>query len=268
MTRRSVLCVVFACAARTAAAQSPAAPPPADDPQANPGRPTISTPATLTPVGYLQLENGILAGYTSGDFKSLYNFNQVTKIAVLPRLQLIAQFEPVAWSKASADSTITGYAGGISLGAQVLLRSGEGARPSIALGYAQTAFSGSAPDLDIGSSRQSLLVLVSLDAGAFHIDANGIFNDQVDSNRKVQYGQTLSISHPLGATTVVGEIWHFTQPTAGGDAIGLLWAVSYAQNKHLIYDVGFDSGVTATSTHWEIFGGFTYLIPHRLWRSK
>jgi hypothetical protein len=28
-----------------------------DEAQANPGRPTVSTPATLTPVGYLQLEN-------------------------------------------------------------------------------------------------------------------------------------------------------------------------------------------------------------------
>jgi hypothetical protein len=30
-------------------------------PETNPGRPTVSTPATLTPVGYLQFETGILA---------------------------------------------------------------------------------------------------------------------------------------------------------------------------------------------------------------
>src|ERR1700693_4180267 len=29
-----------------------------ETPEANPGRPTVSTPATLTPVGYLQFENG------------------------------------------------------------------------------------------------------------------------------------------------------------------------------------------------------------------
>ena len=33
-------------------------------PAANPGRPTVSTPATLTPVGYLQFENGGLFAET------------------------------------------------------------------------------------------------------------------------------------------------------------------------------------------------------------
>ena len=32
-----------------------------DEPVANPGRPTVSTPAKITPVGYLQLETGVLA---------------------------------------------------------------------------------------------------------------------------------------------------------------------------------------------------------------
>jgi hypothetical protein len=33
---------------------------PPNAPDANPARPTVSTPATLTPVGYLQFENGVL----------------------------------------------------------------------------------------------------------------------------------------------------------------------------------------------------------------
>jgi hypothetical protein len=32
----------------------------AEEPEANPGRPAASTPATLTPVGYLQFETGVL----------------------------------------------------------------------------------------------------------------------------------------------------------------------------------------------------------------
>jgi hypothetical protein len=35
-----------------------------ETPEANPGRPTVSTPATLTPVGYLQFENGGLYAET------------------------------------------------------------------------------------------------------------------------------------------------------------------------------------------------------------
>jgi hypothetical protein len=33
-------------------------------------------------------------------------------------------------------------------------------------------------------------------------------------------------------------------------------------------DIGFDHGVTSTSTHWESFVGFTYLLPQRLWGQR
>jgi len=39
-----------------------------DDPEANPGRPTVSTPATLTPVGYLQFETGAVGASHSPEF--------------------------------------------------------------------------------------------------------------------------------------------------------------------------------------------------------
>ena len=252
--------------ARPACAQTAAPPPPADEPVANPGRPTVSTPATLTPVGYLQLENGVLIGHTSERVKTLLDLNQVTKLAVASRLQLIAQFEPVAWSEGDGETRFTNYAGGISAGAQVLLSRGDGARPSIAASFLQSAYAGDAPDLDIGSAQQSFIALFSFDFGAFHVDTNAMFNSQVDSSRKAQYGQTLSISHPLKKTTIVCELWHFTQPLDNARAGGMLWAVSWSPNPHLVYDVGFDAGLTTTSTHWEYFGGFTYLIPHRLWK--
>jgi hypothetical protein len=40
-------------------------------PEANPARPTVSTPATLTPVGYLQFETGSLGAVTSPEFARL-----------------------------------------------------------------------------------------------------------------------------------------------------------------------------------------------------
>jgi len=51
-----------------------------ETPGANPGRPTVSTPATLTPVGYLQFENGGLYAETSPEFPTLFGINQVTKL--------------------------------------------------------------------------------------------------------------------------------------------------------------------------------------------
>ena len=59
----------------------------------------------------------------------------------------------------------------------------------------------------------------------------------------------------------------FTQPLVAGSGVGTLWAVSYGpSNTHLVFDVGFDHGLTTTSTHWEVFAGFTYLLPHKLWK--
>ena len=92
------------------------------------------------------------------------------------------------------------------------------------------------------------------------------FNELVEGPvRRAQFGQSLTISHPLTHKfTLSGEIWHFTQPFLRGNAVGNLWAVNYAARKTLVLDVGFNRGLTGTSTHWEAFVGFTYLHPHRL----
>ena len=35
--------------------------------------------------------------------------------------------------------------------------------------------------------------------------------------------------------------------------------------NNLVFDAGFNRGLTKSSTRWEAFVGFTYLLPHRLW---
>src|SRR6201982_2053097 len=65
-----------------------------DEPEANPGRPTVSTPATLTPVGYLQFETGLLQAWNFGDFTNRLSLVNVTKISFHRRLQFFAGFEP------------------------------------------------------------------------------------------------------------------------------------------------------------------------------
>ena len=62
-----------------------------------------------------------------------------------------------------------------------------------------------------------------------------------------------------------GGIWHLTLPFFALNAAGILWCLSYPIRRNLIVDGGFDHGFTGTSTHWEEFAGFTYLLPHRLW---
>jgi hypothetical protein len=47
-----------------------------EEPEANPGRPTVSTPATITPVGYLQFETGFVPAYHSPEFSTRYSLSE------------------------------------------------------------------------------------------------------------------------------------------------------------------------------------------------
>src|SRR5450631_3833288 len=87
-------------------------------PEANPARPTVSTPATLTPIGYLQFETGSLGATTSPEFGTRIGINQVTKLTVLPRLELFVQTEPYVHSSNSKGRDKEIHPGEVFLGAQ------------------------------------------------------------------------------------------------------------------------------------------------------
>ena len=235
-------------------------------PDANPARPTVSTPATLTPVGYLQFETGSLGATTSPEFGSRVGINQVTKLAVLPQLEFLVQTEPYVRSTTSHGEDNKTRPGEVFLGIQGVVAPGDGARPTVAVSYIWRLYESPAPELDLGTFRQSGTILVSDDLGGFHFDANVITTEETEFGvRRAQLAQTLSISHPLKKFTISGEIWHFTQPYFSSNAVGNLWALSYPVRRNIVIDCGFDHGFTRTSTHWEEFVGFTYLLPHRLW---
>jgi hypothetical protein len=94
----------------------------------NPGRPTVSTPATLTPVGYLQFETGVLGASHSPEFSSRYGLNTVMKLSVASRLELITSAEPFV--QYHADSTSTNGTAEVFLGAQGVLSRGEDLKPT------------------------------------------------------------------------------------------------------------------------------------------
>lgn len=263
-----VLTLVVAMAAlcaRPSAAQSPAP----DVPVANPGRPTVSAPATLTPLGYVQFETGVLVATDFEDLEARVGFNEVAKVTVQRRIQILAQFEPFVRGRERGDPA-TKSAGGTAAGLQAVLIEGDDRKPTLAASYFHSISDGSAPDLDIGSAKETALVLLSANLAGFHIDTNGIFSQQTtDTGRSVlQTGETLSVSRAIGEITIAGEVWHFTQPLLSGHAAGMLWAFSCPPRPNLVLDVGFERGLTDSSTRWEFFGGFTYLLPHRLWRAK
>jgi hypothetical protein len=249
-------------------AREPEDVPQAVEPAANPGRPTVSTPATLTPAGYLQFESGFLGAWNSPEFSSQSSINEVMKFSITRWIELLVGAEPFAHSR--SKNLAANGAGGVSLGLQGVVHQGEGARPTIALSYFRQVYSGDTPDLDIGSARNSALFLASADVKGFHYDTNFLFNEVIDgTTHRAQFGQTLSVSHALWRKVgISGEIWHFTQPFLRSNAIGNLWALNYNVRKNLVLDGGFNHGFTSTSTRWEVFAGFTYLLPHKLLPSR
>lgn len=266
-TRYGVLAIYLSAMASVFSPSSPAQSRTSTIPDANPARPTVSTPATLTPVGYLQFENGVLIAKTSPEFSTRLGINQVTKLTVHRRLELILQIEPVVRSLSASRTSL--HEGEVFAGAQLVLLSGRGKRPTVSASYIRRLHASVAPEIDIGTFEQSGLILVSGDLLGFHFDANGIVTQQrEDRVRRAQFGQTLSISHPLGKFTISGEIWRFSQPFLQSNAVGTLGAVSYPIRKNLVIDAAFNRGLTNTSTQWEVFVGFTYLLPYRLWKER
>jgi hypothetical protein len=235
--------------------------------EANPGRPTVSTPATLTPVGYLQFETGVLGAEKSQQFSNRTGIETVVKLSLTRRLELITATEPMVSS--DLGNRTDAEPGEVFAGVQTLLHRGEGSRPTVSISYLRRLYASPAPELDIGTNRQSALLLVSFDVRKFHFDTNAIATEQIFDTagvHRVQLGQTLSISHPIvGHLGMSGELWHFSQPLTKSNAAGLLLAPSYAVSRVLVLDGGFNRGLTSTSTRWEVFVGLTYLLPKRLW---
>ena len=256
-------------------------------PEANPSRPTISNPAHIPPVGYLQFEQGFLqANGSPSGLDGQFSLVQAMRLSVHRRVMVQFQSQPIAVSRFVATSSEAASSqldpGDLVLGIQGVLIREAGRKPTIAIGYLHRVRAGSAPDLDIGSFSQSAVVLVSGDLGSFHYDSNFSISEQVaDPIRRAQFGQTLSVTHDLlpeslhDKLEVTGEIWHYTQPLVDttrtgapspqSNAVGTLWTLGYTLRPNLVLDAGFARGITSTSTAWQGVAGFTYLLPDRLW---
>jgi hypothetical protein len=279
----------------------------AQTPQANPSRPTVSNPATLPPVGYLQFEQGYLGSVDSPSTASQYGVNFVAKAAVHPRLMLEVETQPFAESREVGSAQTERGSGDVLLGAQAVLylppsapaetaKTPQGphrtwTRPTVSLAYLGRVHAGKTPDIDQGGYANGMLLLVSGDVGKFHFDTNYLFNEQSGSEpsaktggdvtlRRAQFAQALSVNHPVIGSNLQAsfELYHFTQPlvhaTAAGEpvaranAVDGLFALSYTLRPNWVLDGGFSRGFTSTSTRWQSFAGFTYLLPRRLWPGR
>jgi hypothetical protein len=232
-----------------------------ETPEPNPGRPTVSTPATLSPTSYLQLETGLFFAHGSPGVANRLSLTHVVKLSVDRRVELLLVGEPVV--TATGGGT---HEGDLFAGVQLVALSVQNG-PTVAVSYLRQLHESPAPDFDIGSFRQAGLLLVSSDFLGFHCDANAFLLEETEgSERATQSGGSLSVSHPAGRATISGELWRFTQPLQGGNfAAGMLLGASYPARRNVVLDFAVNHGLTRTSTKWEILAGFTYLLPQKLW---
>jgi hypothetical protein len=267
-------------------------------PPAVPARPTITNPAHIPLPGYLQLEQGFLQANPSikGN-RSQFSIIQTTKLALSHHLMVSSAYQPLAHTLLDASDTPSGQTtgqndtGDLQLGGQFLftdVEEGYGLAPTLAIAYQHVAHAGTAPDIDTGGNQQGVTLLVSGTMAGLHYDTNYDFNEQTGdvpagagtrSVRRAQFGQSLSVTRQITEKFgVTAELWHFTQPfiaetvegnaVARANAVGLLIAPAYNIRDNLVLDCGFSRGLTSTSTHWQSFAGFTYLLPKRLWPAK
>jgi hypothetical protein len=116
-----------------------------DEPAANPARPTVSNPATLTPVGYVQFETGVLGANVSPEFSKRYEWNEVIKLAVSRRLEFVESSEPLSPLHCRRNEGITANGTAeVFLGAQVVLLPGERVKPTLAVSYSRRVYDGGA----------------------------------------------------------------------------------------------------------------------------
>src|SRR5258708_21692433 len=209
MTRNPAILILLCILGSAATSRSQEAD--SDKPSANPGRPTVSTPATITPAGYLQLETGFLGAQRSAEFSSRSSLNAVLKFSVPNRMELLAASEPVVHY--TENRTANGTAE-LFFGVQGVVHHGEGARPTVAISYFRRVFDGGAPELDFGSARNSLFLLASADLKGFHYYTTAMTNEVlVGCIHRAQFAQTLSLSHPVGNAFVISdELCRFYQP--------------------------------------------------------
>jgi hypothetical protein len=286
--RRTAFFSQFLLLSALASGQASPAPTPADSkPPANPARPTVTNPATLTPVGYLQFEQGYQGALNSPETDTQHSLVQVTKLAVASRVMLQLAWQPFAHSDTEdGGPAISNDAGDILAGGEVMLYTPKeseedavakakdqhrhtyvkAATPTVTVGYLGRVYQGTAADIDVGSVSQSFIVLASGHApfADVHYDVNLIANEQNDTAlniagiphniRRAQFGQTFSVDRPLFSNQNLqfsAEIYHFSQPLVHATSSGVV--VSHANVAAALFAISYE-----VQPNIVIDGGFSH----------
>lgn len=109
-------------------------------------------------MGYLQFENGGLYAADSPEFSRRLSINQVTKLTLEKRAQLLALFEPFTHSTAAEVSG--NRPGEFFAGVQAVILPDKDKRPTVSAQYLRRLYASPAPELDLGTFVQSVTILL------------------------------------------------------------------------------------------------------------
>ena len=233
----------------------------ADSIEANPNRPTVSNPAHVTQYGVLELEYGLDAMWPEEQVRQT-SANGLFKFGLLCDIEL-------RWTTTSflsqADTTGTHSTFGDNwLGTEIRFHRQTTWLPTMAFSYAFKIPSASTEDgLGSGHLDHSFTFGASETVAHFTLDFNftqyllGQTSGGFDHNQQL----ALAFSHVLRKKlNFAGEFYGQTENSAAPGFASSLWALTYSTSPRLVFDAGFEVGLTSGGPHRHVYGGLTYSI--------
>lgn len=234
----------------------------ADSIAANPNRPTVSNPAHVTQYGVLELEYGLDRMWPEP------GVHQISASGLL-KFGLFCDIE-LRWNTTSffsqTDATGTHSTFGDNwFGTEVRLHRQTSWLPTMALSYSLKIPSASTDDgLGTGRLDHSFTFGASETIAHFNFDFNFtqfvIGQPSAGSDRYQQ--MALAVSHAIyKRVQFAGEFYGQTDLNSSTPGFGSsLWALTYSISPRLVFDGGFEAGMTSGGPHRHAFGGITYSI--------
>jgi hypothetical protein len=229
-----------------------------EQPSVTPYRPSVSTPATLSAPGWLELEAGLLHARMEGPARR-DSVPYTLKLAFTPDWGV--RIGGDAWVRQTDDSGQRLSGGGDT---NIVLKRRFAVDDASAFGLEAgatlpTARSG----LGSGKSDYSVNAIYSADLGDYHTDINLLSTriGRIDPGTgRMQLLWAASLSKSLNDHWgVVGEFSGTHQRGVDGTA-QFLAAASYNVSKSLVLDAGLARSIRSGVPDWSVFTGFTMLI--------
>jgi hypothetical protein len=229
--------------------------------QVNPNRPTFATPGLTTQIGAIELEFGLQhSAFRGGAGLSLSPY--LLKLGLLESLEFRIGGNGVLRQTSSDQPSAIGF-GDTAVGVQwCYLRDSPVGQAAVQLTVKLPTASASR-GLGSGKADTTLMLILSRDLGAFHVDANLLetwlgLPPAAGGGTARQTAGTVSITRTLDEQwSLTGELYSLEATPQNPFILSNLWAVAYKVSPSLVLDGGFDLGLSHGAQRVSLFAGLT-----------